>query len=532
MNLRTALYFGLSVTLPLPAVAHNDMVKPHNYSKTVQELKVAAQWSTQAADGKAIVDLMAFYQPSYAEKQGAQWVHSRIQTLVDNTNVVLSNSGVDVVIRLVNAQPITGIDDSLHYNDINPSDRILSPYGANGGYPENNTYVAFGADLALYIRGYDADLNPEDVYGYGEVGGELTTVFDVAYIGQTDGELVLAHEIGHNFNAGHVDDADYTYLPEAHAIECAGRFTVMGPADASGHSFFSDPGKVVDGESCGIEGVANNTSVVAEYAPLAAVRRDAPESVGDVSFSASSYRIEEGDLTYSVGLIRTGNLAESASVQVALFDDTAKEGRDFLTSFERVEFAAGESEAVFTVQLPASAAGKAKMAMRYPYKLTIQGGEAELVLSDTPAVVGDFSFTQSSVSVSESAGKVTLTVVRENGSDGEHAVRVYTANGTRTAGVDYQALDSTLVFADGETSKTVEVTVLDNTTVDSTGSFYVRLDAMGANAVVSEIVVSLTNNDQPQTDDEEGGSGGSTGIFSLIFGVMLLARRLRVGLRV
>lgn len=512
-----------------------DAVKASPFTVTINELQskvMAAAYSTQTAvHADVVVDLMAFYQPSYSQKMGEQWVHERIQRLVDNTNIGLANSGIKATIRLVNAQPISGIPNDLHYYDINPSDRILSPYGSNGGYPENIIYTAMGADLALYIRDYDNKLQPENALGFGELGGELSTVFDTATLPESDplylqGDFVLAHEIGHNFEAGHLsDDGGYTFLPAAHAYVCAGKATIMGPADPNGHRFYSSPEKFVNGEACGIAGVADNTSIIKSTIVAAANRRSAPDSVGGVSFASSAYKIEQGDLTYSVSLVRTGNLAEAASVQVALFDDTAKEGKDFLTSFERVEFAAGESEAVFTVQLTPEASGKAKLAMRYPYKLTIENGQADLVLSDLPIVVGDFTFTRSSISVSESVGKFTLTVARENGSGGEHAVRVYTVNGTRLAGTDYQGFDTTLVFADGETSKSFDVTVLDNSIVDDAGIFYVRLDAMGANAIVSEVVVSITNNDQPAVEVEPSRSGGSVGLWSLLLCCLFCIRR-------
>ncbi|MEE2003381.1 Calx-beta domain-containing protein [Alkalimonas sp. MEB108] len=532
---------SFSVVADIPhahTTACNDATHPHSFSVTLTELKARSQERVSAmgvsADTNFVIDLMAFYQPSYAEKMGAQWVHQRIQDMVDNTNLALSNSGIDAEIRLVNAQAITGIPDDMPYLDTVgtvdasgiSSARILNPYE---GFPENTIYTAFGADLAVYIRDWNEDLQPAEVLGYGELGGELSTVFDGATAGKNNADFVLAHEIGHNFNAGHLtDDGGFTFLPAAHAYECANRVTVMGPAQPNGHRFYSSPDIVVDGEVCGIAGVADNTSVIREYAPLAAERRNAPSTVGTVSFVDSTYTINPGDNTAAILLRRTGDLTVSTSVQVALFDGTAIEGRDFFTSYERIEFLPGEETVTFSVELANEPKGVANLQLRYPYRLDIETASAELVLSENyyPGVFG----LSGSSSVMENAGSYNFTIERTGGSDGEYSVRVYTENGTRVAGTHYQALDEVIIFADGETVKQRSVTIIDNTIVDPDGTFYIRLDGMGAdtNPDASDLVVTIVNNDvaeQPKPQ-EPTSSGGSFGAFSIIALLLLGIRRL------
>ncbi len=66
--------------------------------------------------------------------------------------------------------------------------------------------------------------------------------------------------------------------------------------------------------------------------------------------------------------------------------------------------------------------------------------------------VGRFSITPSSPSVVE-GGDATITVTRTGGSDGRVTVNYATSNGTAETG-DYDAASGTLIFEDGETSKT------------------------------------------------------------------------------
>lgn len=508
--------FGASLQGHVHTAACADAVDLHQHTIHIDELKALTVGTSATSDTPVVVDLMAFYQPSYESKMGSQWVHKRIQTLVDNTNAGLKNSGINAEVRLVNAQAITGISDTAHYVDINPSDRIFSPYGADGGYPENIIYTAMGADLALYIRDYNEALQPANALGFGELGGELSTVFDTGTLPSTDplhpqGEFVLAHEIGHNFNAGHLaDDGGYTFLPAAHAFTCAGKTTIMGPADPNGHRFYSSPTKSVNGEACGIAGVADNTSVIAEYAPAAANRRTAPTSKGSVFFTDTNYQYAPGSSSVAISIKRNGDLSESASVQLGLLDGTAKAGVDFTDVTTRLTFEPGQDTAVFSVPVDQTPKGKASIVLRYPHKLTVETSTAQVVFSnETP---GTFGFSSSSVTVSESAGSVSLTINRTGGTDGSQSVRVYTADGSRKAGVDFEVYDNVVIFEAGQSSKTVSIKLIDNTIIDADGKFTINMasvDGSNINPDIATLTVTMTNNDT--TTNPGGGNGGNNG---------------------
>src|SRR5262249_17482972 len=67
---------------------------------------------------------------------------------------------------------------------------------------------------------------------------------------------------------------------------------------------------------------------------------------------------------------------------------------------------------------------------------------------------GPLQFSSSSFSVNENQGTATVTVTRAGGSQGSVTVHYATSDGDATAGADYTATSGTLIFADGETSKT------------------------------------------------------------------------------
>ncbi|BAU50048.1 peptidase S8 [Sulfurifustis variabilis] len=75
---------------------------------------------------------------------------------------------------------------------------------------------------------------------------------------------------------------------------------------------------------------------------------------------------------------------------------------------------------------------------------------------------GQLRFGAAEYSAGEGGGSVTVTVVRAGGSAGEVTVDYATADGTATAGADYVAASGTLIFGDGETTRSFVVTLLDD----------------------------------------------------------------------
>ena len=65
-------------------------------------------------------------------------------------------------------------------------------------------------------------------------------------------------------------------------------------------------------------------------------------------------------------------------------------------------------------------------------------------------------FSAANYSVLESAGAALITLQREAGSSGPINVHLSVAPGTATTPGDFVAFESTVEFADGEVSKTVQ----------------------------------------------------------------------------
>ena len=85
-------------------------------------------------------------------------------------------------------------------------------------------------------------------------------------------------------------------------------------------------------------------------------------------------------------------------------------------------------------------------------------------------------------SVSEEAGKATLNVVRTGGSSGTVTVNYSVDDQTAVAGSDYVDIpNGSVTFLDGETSKTIEINLIDNDVLEPDETFTIGL--LGTNGV-------------------------------------------------
>lgn len=75
---------------------------------------------------------------------------------------------------------------------------------------------------------------------------------------------------------------------------------------------------------------------------------------------------------------------------------------------------------------------------------------------------GSLQFGTAAFSVAENAGTAVITVTRSGGSDGPVSVNVTTADGTAVAGTNYTPTSASLFFADGQSTQTFSIPILDD----------------------------------------------------------------------
>lgn len=103
----------------------------------------------------------------------------------------------------------------------------------------------------------------------------------------------------------------------------------------------------------------------------------------------------------------------------------------------------------------------------------------------------------STLSVSEGAGSATVTIKLNAASTSDVTVTYATGNSSAKASSDYTSTSGTITFAAGETTKTVTIPIINNTTAESSETFYVTL-TKATNAMLSTAyrsTITITDND-------------------------------------
>lgn len=128
--------------------------------------------------------------------------------------------------------------------------------------------------------------------------------------------------------------------------------------------------------------------------------------------------------------------------------------------------------------------------------------------TQTMTVQETVGFAQDSYPVAENGGMATITLTRTNPSGTAFTVDFATADGTATVGVDYLPITSTLTFAAGEITKTVQIPLLDDTIREGNETVFLALsNASSPVEVLEQSGVVLT------IQDDEPAATSSTNVF-------------------
>lgn len=115
-----------------------------------------------------------------------------------------------------------------------------------------------------------------------------------------------------------------------------------------------------------------------------------------------------------------------------------------------------------------------------------------------PAPASVIQFSASAYSVNESSGSVTITVTRTGGTSVSTTVHFATANVTASSPGDYNGMSGTMTFAPGESSKSFNVSIIDDAVKESTETFNVILrnasnGSLGSPSVATVSILDTDN---------------------------------------
>ena len=245
--------------------------------------------------------------------------------------------------------------------------------------------------------------------------------------------------------------------------------------------------------------------------------------------SVEDVRAEEGDdgatdFDFTVSLSPASEI--EVTVDYATADGTASAGTDYRAASGELRFAPGETEKTVSV----SVLGDLRPEVDETFTLTLSSPvNVELARAEATGTIVNDDTAQASIAdarMDEGDSGMTdldLTVSLSVAGDLEVTVAYATADGTASAGADYQAASGELRFAPGETEQTVSVPVLGDLRPEVDETFTVTLsNPVNAETDRAQATGTIVNDDTAQASIADmGAEEGDSGMTDLDFTVTL-----------
>ena len=225
---------------------------------------------------------------------------------------------------------------------------------------------------------------------------------------------------------------------------------------------------------------------------------------GGVAFTiASNGAVTEGANSIFT-ITKTGTASGTLTVNYATADATAASGSDFTSTSGTLSFLAGETSKQVTVPTADDSTAEAAETFTMALSSPSAGGSlgspnsATATINDNdsaPACSGVTFSVASDGAVTEgtSAG---FTISKAGTATGSCTIDYATADGSAVAGSDYSATSGTVTFLAGDASKSVTVTTIDDSSVESPETFSLAVsNPTGGAAVGSPASATSTIND-------------------------------------
>ena len=279
----------------------------------------------------------------------------------------------------------------------------------------------------------------------------------------------------------------------------------------------------------GLSAGGRNVTIADDQGQGTIVNDDAAEiSINDVSRNEG----DSGTTSYTFTVTLDQAVDAPVSVNWATANGTT-DGTDLAAQSGSVTFAAGETSKTFTVDINADQG----VELDETFAVNLSGLAAngrDVTISDAQGqgtIVNDDDAQLSINDISQNEGDsgtttYTFTVTLDQAVDAPVSVNWATANGT-TDGTDLAAQTGSVTFAAGETSKTINVSVNGDQTIELNETFLVNLSGLSATGRSVTIADSqgqgtIVNDDAAQVSINDGSrSEGDTGTTAYTFTVTL-----------
>jgi len=238
---------------------------------------------------------------------------------------------------------------------------------------------------------------------------------------------------------------------------------------------------------------------------------DSDASKAIIEFHASSAAVMENIGTFKVLICRHGNRSKTVQVKVETIDGSATEGEDYHKVDEILTFQPDETEKEIGVTIVDD--NQWEPDEEFYLKLNLLGSdesmEAKLgrtsimeimILNDDEP--GTFQFEKRGHLVKESCGDALISVVRQNGADGDVEVKWQTIDKAAKNGKDFHGGEGVLHFKHGETQRDISIPIVNDMEPERDENFEIELLEVSEGAKLGKVkktAVTITNDDEFNT---------------------------------
>lgn len=209
-----------------------------------------------------------------------------------------------------------------------------------------------------------------------------------------------------------------------------------------------------------------------------------------LDFGAAAYSVAENGSTFDVTVIRSGTFNNAASVTVKTSDITAIADTDYQNISTVLNWSVGETAAK-TVTITVIDNGDVDGDRTFQIELInlvgdIAGSTDSAVVTVEDYEEGHLTLSSSSYVVTEDENLFSIVIERTEGSQGEVGVSFATQDNSAKNSIDYETAEGTLNFLDGEISKSIDISLINDELGEVDKDFLIQLSGLTGGAVVGE----------------------------------------------
>jgi hypothetical protein len=220
------------------------------------------------------------------------------------------------------------------------------------------------------------------------------------------------------------------------------------------------------------------------------------------AFSSATYSVGEAGPSATITIKRNGLTTGTDSVHFTTADGTTSAGSDYTDETQIVNFAANQTQKTVDIPITDDSSVEADEMVLLSLSGASSGATIGSPSSATLTITDNdrsFAFSSATYSVGEAGPSATITITRTGLTTSSDSVHIATSNGTAASGSDYTAVSQDVSFNPDQTTKTVDVPITNDSSIESSETVLLALSSPSTSAELgtpSSATLTIVDNDR------------------------------------